>query len=85
MVTAVAVVDLADVAKVFEDPQHTAQDRRGDGFPDVGLEGDRAGEHDVVGQHRRDRLLVAFLDGPAERVGSGQGAPRIVTLLSRCG
>src|SRR6202042_1906885 len=30
MVTAAAVVDLADITKVLEDPQHAAQYRRGD-------------------------------------------------------
>jgi hypothetical protein len=38
VVTAVAVVDLADVVKVFEDPQRAAQDRRGDRLAGVGLE-----------------------------------------------
>ena len=62
MVAAVGVSDLTDVAEVLEDAQHTTQDRRGDRLADVGLERHRAGEHHVVGQHRLDGRLVAFLD-----------------------
>src|SRR6202043_3100153 len=81
VVTAAGIVDFADIAKVFEDPQHAAQDRRGDRLADVGLEGHRAGEYDVVGEQGLDGRFVAFFDCLAERVGSGHGAPRIVNLL----
>jgi hypothetical protein len=62
VVAAVGVGDFPDVAKVLEDPQHAAQDRRGDRLADVRLERDRAGEHDIVGQQRLDGRLVARLD-----------------------
>jgi hypothetical protein len=52
--------------EVLEDAHHSAQDRRGNRLADVRLEGHRAGEHHVVGQHRLDGRLVALLDCLAE-------------------
>src|SRR6202012_985580 len=84
MVAAVAVMDLAAVVEVLEDPQDAAEDGRGDRLSDIRLESHRACEHHVVGPDRRNARLVALLDRPTESMLSTHQTPRIVNLLSRC-